>query len=236
MQEIPVMTQVLLVDNLRAMSTTIHQRIKQLREAKSLSMQQLGEALGVAWQTVQQWESARSAPKRARLVDVAEALGTTVEYLSFGGDGSADFDQNVAPASFGDRRIPLINYVQAGQLTEVGASFAGEAMDYLLTDMRLSEHAFALEIQGTSMLPDFPPGDRVIVDQEIAPLPGDFVVAKNGEEEATFKKYRPRGINERGVEIFELVPLNEDFPSLYSDRQPLQIIATMVEHRKYRRR
>lgn len=236
MQEIPVVTQVCLVPNLPLMSSSIHQRIKELREAKSLSMQDLGKVLGVSWQTVQQWEAAKSAPKRARLSDVAEALGTSVEYLSFGGDNNADFDQNVAPARVGNRRIPLINYVQAGQLTEVGASFAGEAMDFLLTDMPLSEHSFALEIRGPSMSPLFLPGDRVIVDQEIAPIPGDFVVAKNGHEEATFKKYRPRGINERGDEVFELVPLNEDFPSLFSDRQSLQIIATMVEHRKYRRR
>src|SRR5690606_31797082 len=145
------------------------------------------------------------------------------------------FDINVSPARIGDRKIPLINYVQAGQLTEIGTGFSGEAMEYLLTDLDLSEYAFALEIEGNSMSPEFSPGDRVIIDQEVAPSAGDFVVAKNGHEEATFKKYRPRGINENGQEVFELVPLNDDYPTLYSDRQPLKIIGTMVEHRRYRR-
>jgi SOS-response transcriptional repressor LexA len=61
------------------------------------------------------------------------------------------------------------------------------------------------------------------------------VVAKNSQEEATFKKYRPRGVNEQGEQVIELVPLNDDFPSLRSDYTPLQIIGTMMEHRRYRK-
>lgn len=147
-----------------------------------------------------------------------------------------NFDENVSPAQIGTRAIPLINYVQAGQLTDIGAAFTGEAMEYLLTDLRLSDHAFALEIEGDSMLPEFRPGDRVIIDQEVGPAPGDFVAARNGSEQATFKKYRPRGINENGEEVFELVPLNDDYPTLYSNRERLAIIGTMIEHRRYRRR
>ncbi len=86
------------------------------------------------------------------------------------------------------------------------------------------------------MLPDFREGDVVIIDPELAPTPGDFVVAKNGENEATFKKFRPRGLNEHGEQVIELVPLNEDYPSIRSDAQPFRIIGTMVEHRRYRRR
>lgn len=86
------------------------------------------------------------------------------------------------------------------------------------------------------MLPDFQPGDRVIIDPSVRPQPGDYVVAKNGEEEATFKKYRLRSINEQGVEVFELVPLNPDYPSIRSDEVPIKIVGTMVEVRKYRRR
>ncbi|KAG1243050.1 hypothetical protein G6F65_022664 [Rhizopus arrhizus] len=82
----------------------------------------------------------------------------------------------------------------------------------------------------------FNEGDIVVIDPEVEPLPGDFVVAKNGEHEATFKKYRPRGVTERGAVVFELVPLNPDYPSLRSDISAIQIIGTMVEHRRYRKR
>ncbi|WP_203564753.1 helix-turn-helix domain-containing protein, partial [Bordetella pseudohinzii] len=63
---------------------TIHQRIKSLREALGLSMEQLAERVSVSWQTVQQWENGKTAPKRARLEAVAKALGTTAEYLAVG--------------------------------------------------------------------------------------------------------------------------------------------------------
>jgi SOS-response transcriptional repressor LexA len=143
---------------------------------------------------------------------------------------------NISPVPMGVTRIPLISYVQAGSFTEVFDNFQpGDADDWLMTDLRISSHAFALQIKGDSMLPEFKPGDRVIIDPDVEPHPGDFVVAKNGTNEATFKKYRPRGANQSGAAVFELVPLNDDFPSIRSDLEPLRIIGTMVEHRKYRK-
>jgi len=44
------------------------------------------------------------------------------------------------------------------------------------------------------------------------------------------------GIDANGNDIIELVPLNQDFPSLRSDTLPITIIGTMVEHRRYRRK
>jgi len=86
------------------------------------------------------------------------------------------------------------------------------------------------------MLPEFREGDMVIIDPAVEPSPGDYVVAQNDDNEATFKKFRPRGVNERGQQVFELVPLNEDYPSLRSDCVSIRIIGTMVEHRRYRTR
>jgi SOS-response transcriptional repressor LexA len=151
--------------------------------------------------------------------------------------GRAKFDQNVAPAPIGVRRIPIISYVQAGMMTEAMDPFAlGEGFELVLTDLDVSEGTFGLRIKGLSMLDEFKENDVVIIDPAVQPLPGDFVVAKNSEEEATFKKYRPRGSNERGDMIFELVPLNDDYPTLQSERDHLRVIGVMVEHRKYRRR
>jgi SOS-response transcriptional repressor LexA len=144
---------------------------------------------------------------------------------------------NVSPTQIGTRRIPLISYVQAGHMTEAVDSYpVGAGAEWILTDLELSPTAFALKIKGDSMLPEFREGDTVIIDPAVQPLPGDFVVAKNGDHEATFKKYRPRGHNDRGDTVFELVPLNEDYASTRSDITPVRIIGTMVEHRRYRKR
>lgn len=154
-----------------------------------------------------------------------------------GGRKSKEFDANIESTPVDHRRVPVISYVQAGLMTEAVDPYAlGQGFETIMTDVEVSESAFGLEIRGKSMEPDFIEGDRVIVDPRVEPLPGDFVVAKNGEEEATFKKYRPRGTNERGQMVFELVPLNDDFPVMHSERDHMRIIATMVEHRRYRRR
>lgn len=149
---------------------------------------------------------------------------------------TSSFDKNVLSAPTGERRIPLLNYIQAGDFADCGQNFAPEDVEFLLTDLDLSMYAFALQIKGDSMLPEFKEGDRIIVDCEIAPRPGDYVVARNSAQEATFKKYRLLRINDEGEEVFELTPLNDDYPSLRSDQHRIHIIGTMVEHRKYYRR
>ncbi|MEI4989899.1 LexA family protein [Aeromonas caviae] len=131
----------------------------------------------------------------------------------------------------------MISYVQAGVWTETSEIRECDGnMVYITTDLDLGQRAFAIVIRGNSMEPEFTEGDLVLIDPDEPLHPGDFVVAKNGEEEATFKKYRPRGYGEDGKEIFELAPLNDDYPTMRSDRQHIQIIGTMVEHRRRRRR
>ncbi|MFC3457215.1 LexA family protein [Massilia haematophila] len=149
----------------------------------------------------------------------------------------ASFDSNVSPALIGVRPVPVISAVQAGALKDMENPYpvgSGFAVEY--TDEKLSRWAFALDIEGLSMMPDFRPGDRVIIDPELSPNPGDFVVARNGSNQATFKKYRPRGMDANGNMVFELVPLNDDFPTLRSDIDHLIVIGVMTEHRKRFRR
>lgn len=137
-------------------------------------------------------------------------------------------------------RVPVLSYVQAGnwrEMCEQASGFDGN-VEYVTAGIDVGPHGFGLWLRGKSMEPFFNEGDLIIVDPDEAPRPGDFVVAKNDDEDekATFKKYRPRGIDENGQEVFELVPLNDDFPTLHSDRQHIEIIGVMVEHRIYRKR
>lgn len=193
----------------------------------------LGEAMQM-WLMLERGDDNLSPPSDAELLGnfmIPKALGKQAL-----GDPGKRAAENVAPAPIGSRRIPLLDYVQAGAMTQAtGTGQADDSTEFLLTDIEVSDAAFAVRIKGNSMEPEFREGDVVIIDPTEAPLPGDFVVAKNGEHEATFKKFRPRGISE-GKEVFELVPLNSDYAPLRSDQQHIEIIGTMVEHRKYRRR
>jgi len=215
---------------------TIAERLKLAREEQNLTQEEVAARAGVAQGTIANIESShRKSPRE--LMAIASAVKVNPEWLKSGkGPKAASESGNVVPAPIGGIRIPVINYVQAGMWSGViDGSQHGDADDWLTTDQQFSRSAFALEIKGDSMLPKFEPGDRVIIDPDVAPLPGDFVVAKNGEEEATFKKYRPRGADASGETVFELVPLNDDYAPMRSDLMPIRIVGTMVEHRKYRR-
>jgi SOS-response transcriptional repressor LexA len=147
-----------------------------------------------------------------------------------------DEDTNVEDAVIGSRSIPVLDHVQAGQWTAVSTRRTdAEPYEFVMTDLLLGPAAFAMRIRGESMLPDFIEGDVVIIDPDVAPQPGDFVVAANGGD-AVFKQYRERGVTASGVKVFELMPLNKFYPVIRSDITPMRIVGTMVEHRRYRRR
>jgi len=224
---------------------TLAERLAWARAQKSLTQAELGKLAGVSQGTIGNLESGLRTDAR-RLLHIAAALGVEPMWLAEGmakevnGEAAPppQFDENVSLARLGGRPIPVISAVQAGALKDMetpyspGAGFAVEYTD----DENLSRWAFSLEVEGESMTPDFRPGDRVIIDPDLAPNPGDFVVAKNGGEQATFKKYRPRGMDINGNMVFELVPLNQDYATLRSDIDHLVVIGVMVEHRKRYRR
>lgn len=225
--------------------STLSERIKMALDAAGIDQSELARHIGVSSVAVNNWcTGATKSIKGINLLKASGRLGVNAEWLSSGvGPMKADgapptFDQNVVPAPIGTRQIPIIDYVQAGTWTAVADPFPpGAAYEYVLTDLDLSGAAFGLRVKGRSMAPEFSEGDVIIIDPEVSPAPGDFVVAKNGGQEATFKKYRPRGIDPAtGTEIFELIPLNEDFAPIRSDVSPCIIIGTMMEHRRYRRR
>lgn len=69
------------------MIETTGDRIKKLRIAKGLSQAGLGNHAGVSRAAVSQWESGNTKELRpTNLLEIAKALGTTVEYLVLGKD------------------------------------------------------------------------------------------------------------------------------------------------------
>ena len=58
------------------------QRIKELRQARDLTLEQVADVVGVGKSTVRKWETGMIANmKRDKIASLAKALGTTPEYL-----------------------------------------------------------------------------------------------------------------------------------------------------------
>ena len=207
---------------------SIGSKIRGLRERAGLTQTALGKAVGVSKAAVSQWESDETTPTGPNLVKCAAILEVTAESLTR--TNSANVETITPPF----HPIPLIDYIQAGQWAEIADAYQrGDGEEMLSTSGPCGPHTFGLCVKGRSMEPDYLEGDIIIVDPDVRPDPGDFVVAKlDGTEETTFKKYRPRGHDSAGVEVIDLVPLNEDFPIItLNAKAPGRIIGTIIEHR-----
>ncbi len=157
-------------------------------EKKKLSKSAFARAAGVERQTVYDWLSGKSAPNRKRAPRVARVLGLPLAVLS--GDPSHTNVAILSSDGQARRRVPLLDWVNAGRGAEVVAAqpveFATEFTEILSA---VSDRAFALRVQGDSMEPIFREGDVIVVDPEVEPRNGDSVVVQPDPPE------RPRRVN-----------------------------------------
>ncbi|MNR93506.1 putative HTH-type transcriptional regulator [compost metagenome] len=222
---------------------TLADRLKYAMEIlppKKIKGVELARAVGVKPPSVSDWLSGKSKTMEGEnLLKASKFLGVNANWLASGNGSPKEDKQNIkgdelSNILFRDLRlhkIPVLDYVQAGLWHEV--SYDGVIphsytyTDYLGTN---ADSVFSVIVQGESMLPDFKVGDMLIVDASLAPKPGSYVIAQNGSHEATFKKYKVISYDEYGREIFELVPLNTDFPTLSSKIHDIKIIGVVVRH------
>ena len=235
--------------------TTLSERISWVMQHFNISQSELGRIAGIKQPSVASWLSGRTKNmKSGPALAICSKLPINQNWLVNGvGEPLSSTDtaptplvqSNVEPVRGHMKRIPILSYVEAGNPNGVGQIYARQTAlengDFIWVDEELPDDCFALRVVGHSMEPDFQPGDVLVIDPTINPIPGDFVVASrvsraSDELETTFKKYRPRGYDEHGREIFELVPLNDDYPKYDSRIEQLTITGVLVEHRRSYRR
>ena len=71
-------------------------QIAELRKRKNLTQNDLGERLGISFQAVSKWERGETLPDTGILVDLANILETTVDYILSGGESAAAFKGKVS--------------------------------------------------------------------------------------------------------------------------------------------
>lgn len=223
---------------------TLAERLKYAMEVlplKKIKGVELARAVGVKPPSVSDWLSGKSkAMEGENLLKASKFLGVNATWLASGiglpieknkKDINDEQVSNILFKNLNLQKIPVLDYVQAGLWNEV--TYDGVIPhSYTYTDYisPSPEGVFSVIVQGESMEPDFKEGDTLIVDSSLAPKPGCYVIAQNGSHETTFKKYRVNGYDEFGREIFELIPLNNDFPNLSSANHEIRIIGVVVRH------
>ena len=218
---------------------TLSERLKYAMEVlppKKIKGVELARAAGVKPPSVSDWLSGKSKNMDGpNLVRAAKFLKVNSTWLGTGvgqpTDKEKEFSQNFDFTHLELIKIPVLDYVQAGMWKDI--SFDGVtplSFTYTNYDGADPKEIFSIVVRGDSMEPDFKEGDKLIIDSSLQPKPGCFVVAKNGSNEATFKKYKVTGYDEFSRDEFELVPLNDNYPRLSSKDHQITIIGVMVRH------
>lgn len=170
---------------------SLGQRIRELRKARGLTLQQVADVFGITRASVSGWESDDTRPDQDKLPALARKLGTTVEHLLTGKrPDAADSDANVEPGPDLRGHVPLISWVQAGNWEAVVDNFSpGDAEDWMPCPRKYGPQTFALRVRGVSMEPKYQDGDIIFVDPDAQAEHGKNVVVRlDDEHEATFKQ------------------------------------------------
>lgn len=219
----------------------IGSRLKEARKKAGKSQKDVVEAVGITQSALSQLENGLVSSS-SHLPSIAKYLGVDSYWLQTGIESKNNNfpnnqnESNVSLPANPLSAIPLLDYVQAGLFHEVGYDGLNPLGTTWTTYEGIRpECVFSLKVEGLSMAPEFMPGDEIVVDGYLEPKPGSLVIAQeiqHGVARTTFKKYRVIGVNEFGVDIIELVPLNPDFPTLNSLQIEISIIGVVVRHNR----
>ena len=189
---------------------TLGERVKTKRLEKGWSQQELADKSRLSQTTIADIERGRNQGS-SHITNIANALGEDPHWLATGHKSRhvaapvAKYESDVSDNII--RKIPVISWVQAGDYQEAVDNYApGQSDEIIESAIQVKRHTFALKVRGDSMEPDFPDGCYIIVEPDMEAQPGDFVIAKNGDQEATFKQLVKDGSD------WYLKPINPRYP------------------------
>ena len=206
------------------MATDVGNLIKNKRLEKNMTLEELGNLVGVGKSTVRKWENGMiQNMRRDKIEKLAKALGVSpLDIL-----GQPQLVPKERPAAF---TIPVLGRVAAGIPIEA----VEDIVDYeeLSSDIFKDspKSYFGLKIKGHSMEPRICDGDYVIVHKQDDAECDDIVIARVNGEEATCKRLK------KYSEGLALVSLNPSYePMVFTPDQvrdlPVRVIGKVVELR-----
>lgn len=199
-------------------------RLKELRENRMLSQNDLAKALNVKQSTVAMWENGTNKPRYSKIEELANFFNVSIDYVLCRDDVIPV--EHIKPST--GILIPVLGHVVAGIPIEA----IEDIIDYeeISKAMASQGEHFALKVKGDSMEPKISEGDVVIVRKQSDVNSGDIAVVLVNGDEATVKriKKRPEGLL--------LSPFNPSYePMLYTnediEKLPVTILGRVVELR-----
>ncbi len=212
-------------------------RIFDLVDSKYKEQRDFAEAIGVSASMVSQWRMGITKSYNRRLPQIAEALGTTTEYLLTGDGpkkktasaGVSDSDtalpkgaEHIDLGTF--HRIPILGRISAGLPLYAEQHIEG----YTVTDLNGQAEYFALIVHGDSMNAlGINDGYRIIVRRQDEVENGEVAVVMVGDEDATVKRFYATGST---VTLMPQSTNPEHQPQIYdTSKTTIRVIGRVVK-------
>lgn len=188
------------------------------RKELNLTLEQVGNVVGVSKSTVKKWETGYIANiKRDKIAKLAEVLEISPVTLISGEIGDRFFAPTVTEDTV---QIPIIGEIAAGYnkiAIEDWNNGTVEVPSCFLKGRDKSEY-FCLIVKGNSMFPDYKEGDKVLILRQSTLEYSGQVGAVIYEDCATLKRIEFVA----GEEWMKLCPVNPMFPPILIDGVELE--------------
>ena len=155
----------------------LNERLKSLRLAKGLTLQQVGDFFEISRASVASWESGTNQPDPRKLEKLAEIFDATVEYLITG--------QSRGPSEFIGTQNNNVKFIPWEKLKDQNSNLQDDWVPTLYS--KPSSKAFATRLVGSSSIDwisgPIPLGSIIIVEPTKSISQGCFVLAIDSSNE-----------------------------------------------------
>ncbi|HAY07879.1 MAG TPA: helix-turn-helix domain-containing protein [Accumulibacter sp.] len=202
---------------------TLGEQIRRIRLHRGFSQVALAGHLGVAKQTVSQWESGKSPPLVTNILRFCALTDVPPEILFHPiAIDTGDLPGIEARMSASNRVVPLLTPDQVLQSQNRPATDAHR--DWIATNRQHARNAFALRVADPSMQPTFRPDDFVVIDH-VQLLPGAMILVRSGGQ-VKLRAFRPADAELR---TGTLIAVNKNWPGEpYNENT--EYLGSVVEH------
>ena len=182
-------------------------RLNRAIEAKGWKPADLMRVSGVSKELIYKYVHGKvDQPRLPVVTQIANTLGVSVAWLTHGDDLPLERSSTV-----GLRRVPVLTLQQVASLGPRGRFIDAASGEFVPVPDDAGPRSAGIRINDDAGHPVFQIGDIIIVDPDVAPVPGRYVLAIVGGV-AMVRRYRPTSAAPKAP--VELVAEHRDFPTV----------------------
>ena len=197
--------------------------IKSRRKELNLTLEQVGDLVGVGKSTVRKWETGDiENMKRDKIVKLAKALRVSPSYIMGIEEGQSQLE--TLPV----KKIPVVSKISAG-LPIYSEENLIDYIYFATNKLNSDKEEFGLKVSGDSMDKIFQDGDIVVVEKDSVVENGQLGVVMINGYNATVKRIRYNG------DQIILIPESNNsnhYPQVYGKDDEVKVIGRVVASQK----